>query len=230
MKIISLKNKFVDTLTKCKYKVFKNELLEILSQNSDYFDYGSGYFYQSLSNINLSGLRNSRKRIEAYNFNQFIKSKKILDVGTNTGFLLMERNNFASALGIDHSPNCIEVAKKTKKKLNLKNVDFICGNFLDYKFNRKFDVILSLANHHTFDKGIKNPQHYLLTIDKNLKSKGGVLILESHHPSFEKKEDFKKVETFVEKELFYKLESSKILKTGNYYDDGRKINFYRKNN
>ena len=54
------------------------------------YDYGCGYFYQSCETINLSGLRSSKKEFLNYSINDLIKNKDILDVGTNTGFLLFE--------------------------------------------------------------------------------------------------------------------------------------------
>ena len=60
MKIISLKNKFVDTLTKCKYKVFKKVVEAILNEKaSDAFNF-------SIDLLRL--IRNEQDRINNIKF------------------------------------------------------------------------------------------------------------------------------------------------------------------
>ena len=44
-----------------------------------------GYFYQSLSKINLSGLRNSLYWSKILNINKYSRNKYILDIGSGTG-------------------------------------------------------------------------------------------------------------------------------------------------
>jgi SAM-dependent methyltransferase len=73
------------------------------------YDYSGGYFYQNSERINLSGLRSSKKRTLNYSINEILKNKDILDVGTNSGFLLFElENNFKSILGIDYNQKTIK--------------------------------------------------------------------------------------------------------------------------
>ena len=39
---------------------------------------------------------------------------------------------------------------------------------MKYNFEKKFEVILSLANHSTFDKGIDDTNYYFEKVQKNL--------------------------------------------------------------
>ena len=97
-----------------------------------------------------------------------------------------------------------------------------------YEFNKKFDVIFSLANHSTFDLGIKSTNNYLYKCDALLK-KGGHFLIESHHPSYEKISEFSKIVENFKKDFNYNVENSSILKTNFFYDDGRKFYLLKKN-
>lgn len=90
--IYSKINKIKDFLKFDNNRVFRKRLISFISNNltSNHYDYGEGYFYQSLEKINLSGLRNSKKRIEQYNINSLLLNKDILDIGCNSGFLLFQ--------------------------------------------------------------------------------------------------------------------------------------------
>ena len=80
-------NKIKDFIKIDKYKKIRSEIFHIIKNTLDEtYDYGQGYFYQSLEKINLSGLRNSKKRIEQYKILEDIKNKEIIDIGTNSGF------------------------------------------------------------------------------------------------------------------------------------------------
>ena len=75
-------------------------------------------------------------------------------------FSILE-NIFKNAIGIECNPKLIEVALKVKSFLNIKNVFFVKSDFLKHNFNNKrFDFILSLAGHATYDKGISSTDLY----------------------------------------------------------------------
>ena len=193
------------------------------------YDYSGGYFYQSSERINLSGLRSSKKRTLNYSINEILKNKDILDVGTNSGFLLFElENNFKSILGIDYNQKLINLANIVKDYLDEKKIFFICADFETHKFDKKFDVIFSLANHSTYDEGIKSTEKYLSKCNYLLEEDGHLLI-ESHHPGYEKISDFDKIINRFVKEYNYTIIKKSILKTGFFYDDGRKFYILRKN-
>ena len=78
---------------------------------------------------------------------------------------------------------------------------------------------MSLANHSTFDSGIKNSDKYFLKI-LDLIEKNGILILESHHPDYENLEKFTNVfESIVDR---FVLIDEGFYNTKNYYDNKRK--------
>ena len=216
---ISNLNKFLDTWRFDKYKRLRKEITNV-KKDPLFYDYGEGYFYQSLSKINLRGLRNTIFRKNKLKIEKISKDKNILDIGTNTGFLLMEmENNFNKALGIDHNPSLIEIANKVKKFLDIQNVSFKCRSIYDLETTIKYDIILSLANHSTFDEGIKDTKKYFSKILELIKP-NGILILESHHPDYENLNNFEKI---------YKeyLDDFEILEEGtyfinNYFDNKRK--------
>lgn len=222
-KIISDINKFIDNLKFDKHRSFRKEIYGLLKKaDKDKYDYGNGYFYQSLEKINLSGLRNSKKRLSEYNLSKLTLNSEILDIGCNSAFLICElEQNFKSYFGIEWNNNLIEIGNKTIKYLNLQKIDLIDGNFLNYNFNnRKFDVIFSFANHSTYDKGIISSDDYFNKCD-SLLIKNGTLVIESHHPNYENKITFEEMINKLIKNNNYKQIVKKIIKSNNFYDNGR---------
>ena len=216
--IISFFN-FVHHKLISNHKSIRNKILNMIRQNkNDLYDYGEGFFYQSVPPINLKGLRDTKKRIRKLNLNYYLKNSTFLDIGTNIGGIPLSINNeFKQGIGVDHNETLIEIAQTIKKYLNIKKVEFISGDFLNYEFTKSFDVVLSLANHSTFDEGIKDTELYFNKI-YSLLNKNGILIIESHNPLYEKNTKYL--------ELIKKLEDSyRIIEYGKY-DFG---NFYDKN-
>lgn len=223
-------NKIKDFIKIDKYKKIRSEIFHIIKNTLDEtYDYGQGYFYQSLEKINLSGLRNSKKRIEQYKILEDIKNKEIIDIGTNSGFILFQLDNvFKNATGIEKNPKLIEVALKVKSFLNIKNVFFVKSDFLKHNFNNKrFDFMLSLANHSTYDKGISSTNVYFEKCNQLLKP-GGFLLIEGHHPKYEKIKDFEILIINFIKKYNFKIKNEDFLKTGYFFDDGRKFYLLKK--
>lgn len=66
----------------------------------------------------------------------------VLEIGVGTGRLAARVAALCmDFVGIDISPKTVKRAKENLSMI--KNVDLICGDFLDYPFERKFDVIYS---------------------------------------------------------------------------------------
>lgn len=216
-------NKLIDFFKFDEHRKVRSELVDIISSPSDkpLYDYGTGYFYQSFEKINLSGLRKTKERAKALNLDEFTKNKTILDIGTNSGFLPMEfENNFESLDGIDYNPTLIEVANHCKKYLQINNINFEASDFMSATIDKKYDLILSLANHTTFDGGIESFEAYfekvLSILDGN-----GILVFESHHPQYESEESLEKVLTYLNSH-FETIRSGQY-NFNNFYDDGRKF-------
>lgn len=73
------------------------------------------------------------------------KNGKVLDVGCGSGFivnLLALRHPNVEFYAIDFS-NSIDYAKEFSLKNNIKNITYLKEDFLKFKFQKKFDVVLS---------------------------------------------------------------------------------------
>ena len=107
---------------------------------------------------------------------QLTKEKSVLEIGVGTGRLAVrvapECREFC---GIDLSPKTVKRAKENLKEQT--NVTLICGDFMSYKFGRKFDVIYSsLTFMHIKDKQaainkvkslLNDGGRFVLSVDKN---------------------------------------------------------------
>lgn len=104
------------------------------------------------------------------------KNKSVLEIGVGTGRLTVSVAPLCGQFcGIDISPKTIERAKENLEEH--RNVKLICGDFLSYKFDRKFDLIYSsLTFMHIEDKQravekiaelLNNSGRFVLSIDKN---------------------------------------------------------------
>ena len=228
-KIINYFNLFLHLVSFDKHKKFRSKIIKMNNRSKEsFYNYGEGFFYQSLPIINLHGLRDTEKRIEILQLSKILDKKNILDIGTNVGAIpLSTQTYFKSCVGIDHNPNVINISQEIQKYLEIKNVNFICDDFLKYNFDTKFDVVLSLANHSTFDKGIENTSLYFEKIKKIL-TKNGILILESHSPLYEKRESYLSLVTDLKKD--YQVVSSGDYIFGNHYDRGRLFHIMKKIN
>lgn len=226
-KIINYFNFFLHSVSFDKHKRIRNKIIKMNNRSNElFYNYGEGFFYQSIPVINLRGLRNTKKRIEILELFKILNKKIILDIGTNVGAIPLSTHSFfKSCVGIDHNPDVINISQEIQRYLKIKNVNFICDSFLKYSFDIKFDVVLSLANHSTFDKGIDNTSLYFEKIKKILK-KNGILILESHSPLYEKRENYLSLVKDLKKD--YQLLNSGEYFFGNHYDKGRLFNIMKK--
>ena len=176
----------------------------------------------------MNGLRDSAKRIKKLNLNNYLKNSIFLDIGTNIGAIPLSINNeFKYGFGIDHNEIIIKVAQEVQDYLKIKNLQFIHGDFLNYKFNINFDVILSLANHSTFDEGLSKDTNEYFNKIHSLLNKNGILILESHNPLYEKHETYLKIINSLNN-LYEIIEHGKY-DFGNFYDKNRLFHILKKN-
>lgn len=153
------------------------------------YDYGNGYYYQSLKALNISGYRSTEERIEQLDLKNKVKGKSVLDIGSNTGFVLLSiAENIKNGVGVELNKFLVETSNEVKNYLGVTNVEFIPASFEDYNpTDEKFDVVLSLANHSTFDGNTKqNIDDYFKKVAALL-NHDGMLIFESHPPQIEPK-------------------------------------------
>ena len=166
-KKINFINYFSHLILFDEHRKIRKQVIQINKNKNSFYDYGDSFFYQSMPCINLRGLRDTSKRIKKLELEKYTENKTILDVGTNVGAIILNiKNNFKKATGIEHNPKLIEIANIIKEYLNYKNLDFLAENFNTYNFSEKFDVILSLANHFTYDKGITDTDNYFKKLMK----------------------------------------------------------------
>lgn len=96
-------------------------------------------FYDSETMQNYMNKWDGAKFINAL---KLTKTQNVLEIGIGTGRLAkktaIDCKNF---YGIDISPKTAARAKQNLSYLN--NVNIICGDFLSYDFNMKFDTIYS---------------------------------------------------------------------------------------
>ena len=226
--MISKLNKFLDRITFDEHRNLRLKIINILNDNQTY-DYGNDYLYQSFDNIPLRGLRNTTYRIKNLKLNQFINNKKVLDIGCNTGFLSMSiKPIYKKLVGIDHHQISIKIANLVKDYLGLNKVHFLHDNFNNFLFEDKFDVIFTLANHSTEDKGITDTVSHFKKINQLLNPKG-ILFIESHHFHIEKPNEFeKKISNFINT-FDYEILNKDKYNCSNFYDNKRIFYVLKKN-
>jgi tRNA (cmo5U34)-methyltransferase len=85
--------------------------------------------------------------IISLSLNYINDNSKILDLGCSTGSLLLDLSKSSKKknlkfLGIDSSPNMIDIAnKKILRSKTKNNFEFICSDFLKFKTSEKFSII-----------------------------------------------------------------------------------------
>lgn len=109
---------------------------------------------------------------------QLDKTKSVLEIGVGTGRIAVNiAPKCKDFTGIDMSEKTIAQAKKNIKSGLLKKPVLICADFLEYKFEKTFDVVyssLTFMHIHQKQKAfdivskILNPNgRFVLSIDKN---------------------------------------------------------------
>jgi len=152
----------------------------------DFYDYGEGYFYQSLEAIGVTGLRNTEKRLEAMHLKKWVSGKRVLEVGCNTGFLSLGIAQWAQSLtGFDIMPHLIEIAQITASHLHVNNAVFINSSFEEFRSGETYDVVISFANHATYDGQTRHKLHEYFDKCFRCCNAGGLLLFESHPPKHE---------------------------------------------
>lgn len=172
-----------------------------MSENYTSYDYGNGYYYQSMPSLNISGYRDTADRIEKLNLKELVSDKTVLDVGSNTGFILLTlAQEIKKGIGIELNPYLVSTAKEVQKYLGAENIEFIPTPFENYDSNDiQFDVILSLANHSTYDGNTQQTLESYFQSIFNLLSINGIFIFESHPPQHEPNEKLEKTISVIEK-------------------------------
>ena len=167
-----------------------------------HFDYGAGYNYQSNLELNLSGFRSTEKRVIALNLIERLSGKTVLDIGSNMGAILFNvRKSIKFGLGVEINEFLVEQSElisnylNSTEKLKFSNIPFEDLN----KDQSTFDVILSLANHSTFDGNTKQSLDSYFDKIHGLLTEDGQLIFESHPPAIEPVDTLNNTINLIEK-------------------------------
>lgn len=185
------------------------------------YDYGEGYFYQSFSRLGISGLRDTSERFKLMELKKRLLGKDILEIGSNTGFLTLECASFAKACtAFDAAPHLVDIAIHAAKELNIGNVNFQKTSFEKFSSNSTFDVVLSFANHDTYDGKTEHTLKEYFEKCHNYCRDRGILLFESHHPSYESSDSLNEVCDIMSD--YFTILSKKILPYSNsFLDKGR---------
>lgn len=196
-----------------------NELLLEAQEKWDSYDYGEGYFYQGLEALGITGLRDTDARIHAMDLPSRVRAKTVLEIGCNAGFLSLGLSNLASRIvGFDINPWLIEIGREAARFLDRDNVELITTSFEDFQTDERFDVVLSFANHSTYDRNTRQSLESYFQRCDDLLAAGGLFLFESHPPAHEG-EGLKEVSRLID-ERFRVLET-RVLEYGAFLDNGR---------
>ena len=188
----------------------------------DGYDYGQGYNYQSFKSIFLSGYRQTEDRIVDLDLRRHLIGKSVFDIGCNAGFLLLQlSNDISSGCGIDINPSLIDTANAVKDHLDVKNIDFKCITFEEVNEESKFDVVLSCANHSTYDGNTKHTLNEYFRKCASLLNDNGKIIFESHPPQLEPEDKLQ--ETLEVLKTFFNIETIQKTSLSGFLDKDRTI-------
>ncbi|WP_320152359.1 class I SAM-dependent methyltransferase [uncultured Tolumonas sp.] len=168
-----------------EYIPLHNDIFSICTQQLKTwnFSYVSGYPYQGLSKIGISGAKPTEERLSRYRIEMYLSpDDEVLDIGSNSGFFSMEiakQINHVDA--IEFNPYLNLIAKRTQQELGIKNINFHQLDFCEYATHKKYQAIFSLANHCTIDGNLSiNFEEYIAKCF-NLLDIDGYLFFESHN-------------------------------------------------
>jgi len=182
-------------------------------------DYGEGYFYQSLSAIGVRGLRDTAARVAAMDLARRVAGRRVLEIGCNTGFLSLSiAANAGWVEGFDVNPFLVEVASTTANHLGATNVCFGVSAFESRPLDARFDVVLSFANHSTYDGNTRQSLGEYFDRCHALVEPGGWLLFESHPPAHEGS-GLERVLALVADR--FRIEEHRVIEDGTFLDRGR---------
>lgn len=92
-----------------------------------------GYHSFNLFNISIPGQRNPLKRFERIKLHYSFKDKKVLDLGCNTGGMLVHIPEIQHGIGIDYDSNCIDFCNLLSSYLNYScKLEFHVGDLNNF--------------------------------------------------------------------------------------------------
>ena len=189
---------YISILLVCNDELFTfhreiNQILLKQTKEYSHYDYGEGYFYQSFPSAYISGFRDTTERVKHLDLREITKNKSVLDIGCNTGFILISlADSYKSGFVFDFNPYLIEIADATKSFRKLNNTNFSASSFENIDIEESYDVVLSLANHSTYDGNTKQDLGSYFKKISDVLNKDGIMVFESHPPAIENTEQLDK--------------------------------------
>ena len=97
-----------------------------IKENYQSYDYGNGYYYQSLEALNISGYRDTEEKIKQLDLEQRLKCKSVLDIGSNTSFILLSlAKTIDHGIGAELNPYLVASGREIQTYLGYKNIELL---------------------------------------------------------------------------------------------------------
>jgi 2-polyprenyl-3-methyl-5-hydroxy-6-metoxy-1,4-benzoquinol methylase len=183
------------------------------------FDYGAGYFYQSYRDISVTGFRDTEARIETMGLLRRLAGLRVLEIGCNSGFLSCQIASSALRVdALDVAPHLIDIARQVAAYKNIRNCEFHLSSFEEFPEEAKYDIVLSFANHSTYDGNTRHSASEYLAKCRRMLARSGILLFESHPAEYERRPN----EAIIAwlREAFH-IESAHVLRYGTFLDRDR---------
>ncbi|MBN1671910.1 MAG: class I SAM-dependent methyltransferase [Kiritimatiellae bacterium] len=117
------------------------------------------------------------------------RDDEVLDIGSNAGFLsLMIAKRCARVDAVELNPYLVRIAQRCREFDGADNVSFLCSSFEDADLSGPYSLVLSLANHHTFDGNMRPDFRRYIERIRSLTASGGRLLFESHPGEYRRPE------------------------------------------
>jgi cyclopropane fatty-acyl-phospholipid synthase-like methyltransferase len=202
-------------------------IIEDSHKSWPHYDYGEGYFYQSYPDILIRGLRKTDFRFKFYKLEKLLNpNMRVLDIGCNAGFLSLMISRYCKHIdALELNPFLIHIAEKCREYEGVENVKFFISSFDDFEADCKYDVIFSLANHHTFDGKMRPEFRSYIEKIRSIINEGGLLIFESHPKEHKTPYLKKQIESIQD---LFQIDSEAIVSTTkSVYDTNRYVAWLR---
>ncbi len=196
-----------------------NEHLLRSAREWDSYDYGEGYFYQSFHRAGVTGLRDTRARVDGMGLLAMLAGKRVLEVGGNSGFLALSVADAVDEIDtFDINPHLIAIGKDVAAHLGVGNVHLEVSTFEEWPSSPAYDVVLSFANHHTYDGNTCQTVEEYFRKCRELIVPGGLMLFESHAPDYEG-EGLAGVCKLIAD--MFTIREQRVLTAGSFLDRGR---------
>jgi SAM-dependent methyltransferase len=198
-----------------------NEILCEAQADWPHYDYGEGYFYQGLKAAGIRGFRDTEGRVEIMGLKDRVAGRRVLDIGCNSGFVALNIADVAAdVVGMDINPFHVRIGEVVAAYLRVENVHLFTSEFENWDSDGRYEVILSFANHSTYDQQTRqNVESYFKKCDALLEE-GGLLVFESHAPDFEGDKLGGVLDLIGST---FNVTETRVLKYGTFLDTGRTL-------